>query len=187
MRLRVIGGKIIGGVLLLSLGGCGIGSNARHETDFERLLPEGTPVNEGRLNARAFEPGLIQERGKHGYLVLRERQVAPEFTTLYAAGLGSREDVMATWNEDRNKALSTEEKTVRIQGKAVTVRIARVSQFGNRGRKVHYAWMTVNGAGVKVERNEYKPAHLFERETPDSERRDLEQFREFAESIRVGN
>lgn len=185
MRVPVILGQIIGGVLFLSLGGCGIGSNARYEADFERLLPAGTSVSEGRLYARAFEPGLIQERGKHGYLVLRERHVSPEFTTLYAAGLGSREDVMATWNEDRNKAQSTEQKTVRIQGKAVTVQIARFSQFGNRGHKVHYAWITVNGAGVKVERNEYQPAHLFEREAPDSERRDLEAFREFAESIRV--
>lgn len=186
MPVPVMFGKIIGGVLFLSQGGCGIGSNARFEADFERSLRAGTPVNEGRLNARTFESGLIQERGKHGYLVLRERHVAPEFTTLYAAGLGSREEVMATWNEDQNKAQSTEQKTVRIQGKPVTVQIARFSQFGNRGRKVHYAWMTLNGAGVKVERNEYKPAHLFERETPDSERRDLEQFREFAESIRVG-
>ena len=185
MRSPVFWGQIIGGVLLLSLGGCGIGSNARYEADLERSLPAGTPVSEGRLNARTFESGLIQERGKHGYLVLRERHIAPEFTTLYAAGLGSREDVMATWNEDRNKAQNTEQKTVRIQGKPVTVRIARFSQFGNRGRKVHYAWMTVNGTGVKVERNEYQPAHLFERETPDSERRELEEFRDFAESIRV--
>ena len=105
--------------------------------------------------------------------------------TIYAAGLGSREDIMATWNEDRNKAQTADQKTVRIQGKPVTVQIVRFSQFGNRGRKVHYAWMTVNGSGVKVERNEYQPAHLFERETPDSEGRELEEFRDFAESIRV--
>ena len=46
--------------------------------------------------------------------------------------------------------------------------------------------MRVNGEGVKVERTEYQPASLFERETADSERREIENFRNFAESIRVG-
>ena len=94
-------------------------------------------MSEGRLSARTFEPGLIQERGKHGYLVLRESYLAPEFMTVYAAGLGSREDVAATWEEDRMKALAAEQRTVRIDGKPVTVQVARFRQFGNRGRKVH--------------------------------------------------
>jgi hypothetical protein len=178
-------GRALAGVLCLLLGSCGVSGEARDRADRAKAVPQGTPVSEGRLNARTFKPALIQERGKHGYLVLRESYLAPEFATLYAAGLGSREDVMATWEEDRKKALSSEQKTVRIQGKPVAVQVARFSQFGNRGRKVHYAWMRVNGVGVKVERNEYQPAHLFERATPESEGWDLEAFREFAESIRV--
>lgn len=179
-------GRALVGFFFFLLGGCMVSDEERDGADRARSLPLGASVSEGRVSARTFESGLIQERGKHGYLVLRESYVAPEFMTVYAAGLGLPEEVPATWEEDRKKALTAEQRTVRIHGKPVTVHVARFRQFGDRGRKVHYAWIRVNGQGVKVERNEYQPAHLFKRETPDSERREIKEFRNFAESIRVG-
>ena len=182
VRLRVLAS----GFLTLGLASCGaLIADARDRADKKRTMPPGTQVTAGALSARTFRGSLIQETGKHGYLVLREPYLAPEFAVMFAAGLGSESEILASWSEDRTTGYFTDQRTVRIHGKPVTVYQAKHRNFGGGGTQVFYAWLTIDGQGCKVERTEWMPNHLLEdlrKERVDNAR---EELVEFAESIRV--
>ena len=176
---------LAGAFLVSTLASCGLSADARDRADKARKLPPGTLVSSGDLSARTFRGSLIQETGKHGYLVLREPYLAPEFAAVFAAGLGSESDVRATWSEDQKKAYFTDRKTVRVHGKPVVFYHAKHKTFGGGGKQVFYAWLSVDGRGCKVELTEWMPNHLLEdlrKERVDGSR---EELVEFAESIRV--
>lgn len=174
------------GFLTLGLASCSaLTSDARDRADSKRSMPLGTPVTAGALSARTFRASLIQETGKHGYLVLREPYLAPEFAVMFAAGLGPESEIQASWSEDRRKGYFTDHKTVRIHGKPVVVYHAKHRNFGGGGKQVFYAWLTIDGQGCKIERTEWMPNHLLEDLRKDRVDISREELVKFAESIRI--